>query len=93
MVRYRELRSIRQLEKEFPFQVEIVVPPGGLGRRLDEIEAWLAANVPRAEFARWGRQRDGKDVAVWGFRDEALISDFWMVVGSHQQQLHLRIHK
>ncbi len=67
MVRYRELRTIRQLEKEFPHQVEVVVPPGGLGRRLDEIESWLAANVRREDFARWGRRKDGRDVAVWGF--------------------------
>lgn len=68
MVRYRELRSVRQLETEFLYQVEIVVPPGGLGRQLDAIECWLAANVPRAAFARWGRRRDGKDLAVWGFQ-------------------------
>jgi len=76
MVRYRELRTIAQLEKEFPYQVEIVVPPGGLGRRLDEIESWLAANVQREDFARWGRRRDGKDVAVWGFRTATLQTIF-----------------
>lgn len=67
MVRYRELRTIKQLEKEFPYQVEISVPAGGLGQQLDKIEAWLAANVERTDFARWGRRKDGRDVAVWGF--------------------------
>lgn len=81
MVRYRELRSIRQLEKEFPFQIEIVVPPSGFGRRLDEIEAWLVANVDRKDFARWGRRRDGQDVAVWGFYEYSKYKDF---------QLHMR---
>jgi len=68
MVRYRELRTIKQLKKEFPHQVELMVPPGGLGRRLDEIESWLVANVDRKDFARWGKRRDGRDVAVWGFK-------------------------
>jgi hypothetical protein len=68
MVRYRELRTVRQLEKEFPYQVEIVVPAGGMGRRLDEIEAWLTANTDRNAFARWGRWKGSRDVAIWGFR-------------------------
>jgi len=32
--------------------MHIVVPPGELRRRLDEIESWLAANVRREDFAR-----------------------------------------
>lgn len=56
--------------------MEIVVPPGGLGRRLDEIESWLAANVRRADFARWGRRRDGRDVAVWGFSSVSVAEEY-----------------
>lgn len=83
MVRYRELRTIRQLEKEFPYQVEVVVPPDGLGRRLDEIEAWLAAKVPRTEFARWGKRRAGQDVAVWGFQSPNAARGLEVIICLH----------
>lgn len=87
MVRYRELRSIRQLEKEFPHQVEIVVPVGGLGRRLDEIENWLAANVDRKDFARWGRRHNGQDVAVWGFTNAHPQSRLAAYTKRHHQSI------
>lgn len=74
MVRYRELRTIKQLEKEFPYQVELMVPPGGLGQRLDEIESWISRAIARGDFARWGRRRAGQDVAVWGFRESVLAA-------------------
>jgi len=76
MVRYRELRTIAQLEKEFPYIVEVPIPPGGLGRRLDKLEAWLAAQIDRKDFGRWGRWREGRDIAVWAFRDAAIASAF-----------------
>jgi hypothetical protein len=76
MARYRELRSIAQLEKEFPYIVEVPVPVGGLGRALDRLEAWLLTRVPRKDFGRWGRWRNGQDIAVWAFRDAATASAF-----------------
>ncbi|WP_374303785.1 hypothetical protein [Ferrovibrio sp.] len=76
MVRYRELRTIAQLEREFPYIVEVPIPPGGLGRRLDKLEAWLAIRIERKDFGRWGRWRDGRDIAVWAFREPAIASAF-----------------
>lgn len=76
MVRYRELRTIAQLEKEFPYIVEVPIPPGGLGRRLDKLEAWLVTRIDRKDFGRWGRWREGQDIAVWAFREAAIASAF-----------------
>lgn len=76
MVRYRELRTIAQLEKEFPYVIEVAVPPKGLGRKLDKIETWLSSRVSRHEYGRWGRFRSGTDIAIWAFKDDTLAKRF-----------------
>lgn len=76
MVRYRELRTIAQLEKNFPFVVEVPVPPKGLGRKLDQIELWISTRATRNDYGRWGRFRSGVDIAVWAFKEPSIAEAF-----------------
>jgi hypothetical protein len=65
--RYREIRTGAELEKLFPHIVEQVVPPYGFGQRLNLLERWLSSRLDKHQYARWGKHRNGQDVAVWGF--------------------------
>lgn len=76
MVRYRELRTITQLRKEFPFYVEIPIPAGGLQCRLDLLENWLSKHLHRSLFGRWGIHRNQQDIAVWGFQNASEAEAF-----------------
>lgn len=35
----------------FPIRIKLAVPPEGLGKQLDEMNAWLRANLPAGSFA------------------------------------------
>jgi hypothetical protein len=38
-------QAAREAERRFPLGIKIAVPPDGLGSRLDQVIAWLDANV------------------------------------------------
>jgi len=75
---YREIRTIAFLEKQFPHIVEVPIPPKGLGKKLDQIEGWLAVRVARHDYGRWGRYRNGVDIAVWAFGSSEQADAFWI---------------
>lgn len=76
MGRYREIRTGAELAKIYPHIVEEAIPTYGFGQRLNLIEAWITARLTRQQFGRWGRRRDGQDIAVWGFQEDATASAF-----------------
>lgn len=83
---YREIRTIAFLEKEYPHVIEVPIPPKGLGRKLDQIEAWLSQRIERREYGRWGRFRNGMDIAIWAFRTPEAASNFRKFdVNKHRQ--------
>jgi hypothetical protein len=45
MSRYKCRTSARAIEKDFPHIVEMIVPPGGLGKRLNEIHDFHARPI------------------------------------------------
>lgn len=47
----RTTPSAKRDDDAFPIRVKLAVPPEGLGKRLDEINAWLRANLPQHHFA------------------------------------------
>ncbi len=59
----------QQVDRDYPFQVAIVVPPGGLGTRLNELHAWALANHPNYLTRSAGRHPD--QAMRWCFREEA----------------------
>lgn len=71
MARYKGQITPRMNERTFPHLVDIVVPPGGLGARLDAMHDWLRA---RSIPARHGR--GGLNAVRWCFSDPAVADDF-----------------
>jgi hypothetical protein len=48
LARYKGRLSHKQIERDFPHLVDVRIPPDGLGRRLDEMDAWHLARGLRA---------------------------------------------
>jgi hypothetical protein len=73
--RYKGRTSSKSIEREFPHVVEIAVPPGGLGRRLDAMHAFHAKRGIRACLGR-SRREDSQDYLRWHFVDPTVAVDF-----------------
>lgn len=46
----RSTPSAKRDDDAFPIRVKLAVPPEGLGRRLDEMTAWLRDSLPRDAY-------------------------------------------
>lgn len=70
----------KAVERDFPHIVEIVVPPGGLGKRLDLMYDWHRSRGTEAH--RGGRRREeDRDIIRWCFADRALADAFAAAFG------------
>lgn len=76
MSRHRGFPSPVSLEFQFPHIVEESIQPLEFKHQLDLIDAWLIDNVKRHRYARWGRHRDGQDIAVWAFSEAETAAAF-----------------
>jgi len=64
MTRYRGRTKTSLIERDFPFHVELIVPEGGFGKRLDAMYEWHGAqNI----IAMRGRSRRDKNNRDWPF--------------------------
>ena len=74
---YKGRPLAKTIAREFPFVVEILVPEGGLGRRLDDMHAFHRQrritdhHIPR-------RRDDEHDYIRWCFKDLATAIAFWL---------------
>lgn len=59
MARYKGRLGPKQIERENPYFVDVPIPEGGLGRRLDAMHEW--------HFARGLRARQGS-AGIWTVR-------------------------
>ena len=66
MTRYKGRKSQRAIEREFPHVVEIAVPPGGLGKRLDAMHNFHRTRGIQACLGL-GRRDNGRDYLRWYF--------------------------
>ena len=67
---YKGRPLAKTIAREFPFVVEILVPEGGLGRRLDDMHAFHRQR--RITDHHIPRRRDGEhDYIRWCFKDLA----------------------
>jgi hypothetical protein len=79
-------RATSEVESRFPVRVRIGIPPGGLGRRLDQMNVWLDANCGADGWAitpSGSRGIVNDEVAIY-FADATLASAFvarWCVGG------------
>jgi hypothetical protein len=82
----------RRNEREHAFIIEMAVPEGGFGRRLDAMHDWHRARFLEHRAGR-GRHADGINYVRWCFKDPRDAEDFMMAFGgalvppgrSHQQ--------
>ena len=76
MSRYKGRTSARAIERDFPHIVETVVPPGGLGERLDDMYDFHAHHGIRARLGLGRRDENGRDIIRWCFADSAIAEAF-----------------
>ena len=80
MTRYKGRTSFKAIESAYPDHVDMLVPEGGLGKRLEEMYIWhLTRRIP-AMHGRGRRDENGRDIIRWCFADpkiaEAFASEF-----------------
>lgn len=62
----RSTPSAKRDDDAFPIRLKFAVPHDGLGKRLDEINAWLRSNLPQNAFAvHSARTFGGSAMAVY----------------------------
>jgi hypothetical protein len=71
MTRYKGRTKISLIERDFPHRVEMIVPEGGFGKRLDEMHEWHRARGIQAMFGRSRRDENNRDYVTWCFADAA----------------------
>ena len=76
MARYKGRPSVKSIERDFPHMVEVTVPPGGLGRRLDAMYAFHAERGIQPRHGRGRRDAEGRDYVRWCFADRDIADDF-----------------
>lgn len=69
MGRYKSVLMAQKDAREFPYHVEVPVPPTGLGKRLDIISDWLGQNVG-PDWRQHGHLRNGKHTACYMFQTQ-----------------------
>ena len=75
MPRYKGRHSQKAIERDFPHHVDMAVPEGGLGRRLDAMHDWHLARGIKAHHGR-GRREGERDFIRWCFADQATAAAF-----------------
>ena len=67
--------SPKAFKRKFPHIVEVAVPPGGLGKRLDAMHTFHAERGIEVCLGR-GRREDGQDCLRWYFADAVIAASF-----------------
>ena len=76
MTRYKGRPSSKSVERSYPHRVEMIVPKGGSGKRLDEMHEWHRARSVKARFGRSRRDKNNRDYVTWCFADAAMADSF-----------------
>jgi len=75
MSRYKGRQSAKLVEQNFPHHVDIVVPPGGLGAKLDAMYDFHTRHGIKSKRGD-GRHDANGAVIRWCFADPALAEAF-----------------
>jgi len=76
MTRYKGRTKTSLIERDFPHHVEMLVPEGGFGKRLDEIHEWHGAHNIVAMNGRGRRDENNRDYVTWCFAEPAIAAAF-----------------
>jgi hypothetical protein len=75
MTRYKGQLRAKRIEQEYPHHVDIIVPPGGLGRRLDDMYNFHIQNDIKPQRGHGTHTADSA-VIRWCFADAATAKAF-----------------
>jgi len=75
MPRYKGRQSAKAVEKDFPYAVDVVVPLGGLGNRLDAMYEFHARYGIKPMSVQ-GKYDANRSVIRWCFADPELAAVF-----------------
>ena len=84
MTRYKGRPKLRAVERDFPHMVEITVPLGGLGKRLDAMHSFHGERGLQHRNGCRRRDRDGRDHIRWCFGDPATADEFASLFGGRR---------
>ena len=79
MSRYKGRQNAKAVEKDFPHHVDMVVPHGGLGSRLDAIYEFHTQFGIKPQRGH-GRHDANGSVIRWCFADEEIAKSFAIVL-------------
>jgi hypothetical protein len=65
MSRYKGRTSPTEIEKAFPHIVEMIVPFGSFGKKLDDMYDWHRAKGIQDQRGRSRRDENGRDYIRW----------------------------
>jgi hypothetical protein len=74
MARYKGRLSPKSIERDYPHHVEIAIPPGGLGRRLDAMHDLCAERGIHSHA--FTHRKEGEFYIRWCFADLAVAVAF-----------------
>jgi len=75
MTRYKGRASSQSIERSHPHVVEMEVPPGGFGQRLDAMHEWIAGRGADVRPGP-GRYEEGQWFISWCFADAGIAAAF-----------------
>ena len=81
MTRYKGRANAKAVERDFPHFVDIVVPLGGLGARLDAMYDFHTRHGIKPQRGH-GRHDANGSVIRWCFADPAIAKSFATVFGA-----------
>jgi hypothetical protein len=76
MTRYKGRTKTSLIERDFPHRVEMIVPEGGFGKRLDKMHDWHHARGIVARFGRSRRDENSRDYVTFCFADAVTAEAF-----------------
>ena len=76
MTRYKGRSSTKAIERDFPHIVETIVPPGSLGKRLNDMYEFHTQQGIRARLGLGRRDENGRDIIRWCFADPTIAFIF-----------------
>ena len=81
MTRYKGQHRAARIEVEFPHHFDIIVPPGGLGTRLDAMYAFHAQRGIKPQRGHGTHTADGS-IIRWCFADAETAKAFAAILDS-----------
>ena len=80
MTRYKGRTKTNLTERNYPHHVELILPEGGLGKRLDEVYSWHSDRGLQALSGKGRRDEYNRDYITWCFADaesaKAFVAEF-----------------